>query len=103
MLFVELAVIRWAGANVVYLAASRTWCCWAASSASAGVPVGRPGRAALFPFTSVVLALFVAFIRLAPIDIDVSGAQLIFFNEPTISGPPRRWCSRSSSSRSPCC
>jgi SAM-dependent methyltransferase len=90
MLFVELAVIRWSGANVVYLAYFSNLVLLG-SFLGIGLGflwVGRGGRP-LFPFTPVVLALFVAFIRLSPIDIDVSGAQLIFFNEPTISGPPR--------------
>jgi SAM-dependent methyltransferase len=90
MLFVELAVIRWAGANVVYLAYFSNLVLLG-SFLGIGLGflwAGRGGRP-LFPFAPVVLALFVAFIRLAPIDISVSGSQLIFFNEPTISGPPR--------------
>ncbi|HKY66127.1 MAG TPA: hypothetical protein VJM49_07140 [Acidimicrobiales bacterium] len=90
MLFVELAVIRWSGANVVYLAYFSNLVLLG-SFLGIGLGflwAGRGGRA-LFPFAPVVLAAFVAFIRLAPIDINVSGGQLIFFNEPTISGPPR--------------
>jgi hypothetical protein len=90
MLFVELAVIRWTGANVVYLAYFSNLVLLG-SFLGIGLGflwAGRGGRS-LFPFAPVVLAAFVAFIRLAPIDIDVSGSQLIFFNEPTISGPPR--------------
>ena len=98
MLFVELAVIRWSGANVVYLAYFSNLVLLG-SFLGIGLGflwAGRGGRA-LFPFAPVVLAAFVAFIRLAPIDINVSGGQLIFFNEPTISGPPPRSCCRSSS------
>jgi hypothetical protein len=90
MLFVELAVIRWSGANVVYLSYFSNLVLLG-SFLGIGLGflwAGRGGRP-LFPYTPVVLALFVAFVRLAPIDIDVSGSQLIFFNEPTISGPPR--------------
>jgi SAM-dependent methyltransferase len=90
MLFVELAVIRWSSANVVYLAYFSNLVLLG-SFLGIGLGflwAGRGGRP-LFPFAPVVLALFVAFIRLAPIDISVSGSQLIFFNEPTISGPPR--------------
>jgi SAM-dependent methyltransferase len=90
MLFVELAVIRWSGANVVYLAYFSNLVLLG-SFLGIGLGflwAGRGGRP-LFPFAPVVLALFVAFIRLSPIDISVSGSQLIFFNEPTISGPPR--------------
>jgi|RhiMethySRZTD1v2_1073278.scaffolds.fasta_scaffold22329_2 SAM-dependent methyltransferase len=90
MLFVELAVIRWSGANVVYLAYFSNLVLLG-SFLGIGLGflwAGRGGRS-LFPYAPVVLAAFVAFIRLAPIDINVSGGQLIFFNEPTISGPPR--------------
>jgi SAM-dependent methyltransferase len=90
MLFVELAVIRWSGANVVYLAYFSNLVLLG-SFLGVGLGflwVGRGGRP-LFPYAPVVLALFVAFIRLAPIDIDVEGSDLIFFNEPTITGPPR--------------
>lgn len=90
MLFVELAVIRWSGANVVYLAYFSNLVLLG-SFLGIGLGflwAGRGGRP-LFPFAPVVLALFVAFIRLAPIDISVEGSDLIFFNEPTITGPPR--------------
>lgn len=90
MLFVELAVIRWSGANVVYLAYFSNLVLLG-SFLGVGLGflwAGRGGRP-LFPYAPVVLALFVAFIRLAPIDIDVEGSDLIFFNEPTITGPPR--------------
>lgn len=90
MLFVELAVIRWSGANVVYLAYFSNLVLLG-SFLGIGLGflwAGRGGRP-LFPYAPVVLGLFVAFIRLAPIDISVSGSQLIFFNEPTITGPPR--------------
>jgi len=90
MLFVELAVIRWSGANVVYLAYFSNLVLLG-SFLGIGLGflwAGRGGRA-LFPYAPVVLAAFVAFIRVAPIDINVRGGQLIFFNEPSLSGPPR--------------
>jgi hypothetical protein len=90
MLFVELSVIRWSGANVVYLAYFSNLVLLG-SFLGIGLGflwAGRGGRS-LFPYAPVVLAAFVAFIRLAPIDINVRGGQLIFFNEPSISGPPR--------------
>jgi spermidine synthase len=90
MLFVELAVIRWTGANVVYLAYfSNLVLLGSFLGIGLGFLWAGRGNRSLFPYAPVVLAAFVAFIRLAPIDIDVSGSQLIFFNEPTISGPPR--------------
>jgi SAM-dependent methyltransferase len=90
MLFVELSVIRWAGANVVYLAYfSNLVLLGSFLGIGLGFLWAGRDRRPLFPFTPVVLAAFIAFIRLSPIDIDVSGSQLIFFNEPTITGPPR--------------
>jgi spermidine synthase len=90
MLFVELAVIRWSGANVIYLAYFSNLVLLG-SFLGIGLGflwAGRGGRP-LFPYAPVVLALFVAFIRLFPIDIKVSGSQLIFFNDLRATGPPR--------------
>ncbi|HET6949510.1 MAG TPA: hypothetical protein VFI47_03985 [Acidimicrobiales bacterium] len=90
MLFVELAIIRWSGANVVYLAYFSNLVLLG-SFLGIGLGflwAGRGGRP-LFPWTPVVLALLVAFIRLFPIDIKVSGSQLIFFNDLRATGPPR--------------
>jgi len=90
MLFVELAIIRWAGANVVYLAYFSNLVLLG-SFLGIGLGflwAGRGGRP-LFPFAPVVLALLVAFIRFFPIDIRVTGSQLIFFNDLHSSGPPR--------------
>ena len=51
MLFLELALIRWLGANIVHLGTSAISCCSAASSASAWAScASRPGRRA--PCTS---------------------------------------------------
>src|SRR5262245_20541192 len=63
MLFVELAIIRWAGANVVYLAYFSNLVLLG-SFLGIGLGflwAGRGGRP-LFPFAPVVLALLVAFI-----------------------------------------
>ena len=90
MLFVELAIIRWAGANVVYLAYFSNLVLLG-SFLGIGLGflwAGRGGRP-LFPFAPVVLAGLVAFIRFFPIDIRVTGSQLIFFNDLHSSGPPR--------------
>ena len=90
MLFVELALIRWSGANVVYLAYFSNLVLLG-SFLGIGLGflwAGRGGRP-LFPYAPVVLALLVAFIRFFPIDIKVSGSQLIFFNDLRSTGPPR--------------
>ena len=64
MLFVELSVIRWSGANVVYLAYFSNLVLLG-SFLGIGLGflwAGRGGRS-LFPYAPVVLAAFVAFIR----------------------------------------
>jgi SAM-dependent methyltransferase len=90
MLFVELAIIRWSGANVIFLAYfSNLVLLGSFLGIGLGfIWAGRGGRP-LFPWTPVVLALLVAFIRLFPVDITVSGSQLLFFNDLRPSGPPR--------------
>ncbi|HEY2999140.1 MAG TPA: hypothetical protein VGJ43_11245 [Acidimicrobiales bacterium] len=90
MLFVELAVIRWSGANVVYLAYFSNLVLLG-SFLGIGLGflwAGRGGRP-LFPFAPVVLLGLVAFIRFFPVDIKVTGSQLIFFNDLRSTGPPR--------------
>ncbi len=90
MLFVELAIIRWSGANVVYLAYFSNLVLLG-SFLGIGLGflwAGRGGRP-LFPYAPLVLAALVAFIRFFPIDIRVTGSQLIFFNDLHSTGPPR--------------
>lgn len=90
MLFVELAIIRWSGANVVYLAYfSNLVLLGSFLGIGLGFLWAGAGRRPLFPFAPVVLAGLVAFIRFFPIDIRVTGSQLIFFNDLHSSGPPR--------------
>ena len=91
MLFVELAVIRWSGANVVYLAYFSNLVLLG-SFLGVGLGflwAGRGGRP-LFPYAPVVLALFVAFIRLAPIDISVEAATSSSSTSPRSPGRPAR-------------
>jgi Spermine/spermidine synthase domain len=83
-------LIRWSGANVVYLAYFSNLVLLG-SFLGIGLGflwAGRGGRP-LFPYAPVVLALLVAFIRFFPVDIKVSGSQLIFFNDLRSTGPPR--------------
>jgi hypothetical protein len=90
MLFVELAIIRWSGANVVYLAYfSNLVLLGSFLGIGLGFLWAGAGRRPLFPFAPVVLAGLVAFIRFFPIDIRVTGSQLIFFNDLHSTGPPR--------------
>jgi hypothetical protein len=90
MLFVELALIRWAGSNVIHLSYFSNF---VLLGSFLGIGVGflrarhpRP----LFPYAPLALALLVAFIALFPVDIDHTGSDLIFFSGGLErSGPPR--------------
>ena len=76
MLFVELALIRWAGANVVYLAYFSNLVLLGSFLGIglgflwAGAAAGRSSRS-----PRSVLAAFVAFIRFFPVDINVRAAS----------------------------
>ncbi len=88
MLFVELALIRWLGSNVVYLSYFTNF---VLLGSFLGIGVGflrARRRVALFPWAPVALALLVAFVRLFPVEIDRTGANLIFFGSFTTTGLP---------------
>src|SRR4051794_35749316 len=108
MLFVELALIRWAGSNVVYLSYFSNFVLLG-SFLGIGVGFLRAGRADpdengdrprpwyrrlrgrdLFPYAPVALALLVAFVRFFPVEVRQTGSDLIFFGGGLHrSGPPR--------------
>src|SRR3954463_8306967 len=96
MLFVELALIRWAGSNVVYLSYFSNFVLLG-SFLGIGVGFLRAGRADpddntrprpwyrrlrgrnLFPYAPVALAVLVAFVRFFPVEVRQTGSDLIFF------------------------
>ena len=88
LLFVELALIRWTGSNVVYLSYFSNF---VLLGSFLGIGIGflraRSG-ARLFLFAPVALALLVLFVRLYQVKIDRSGAQLIYFGAFTRTGAP---------------
>ncbi|HET7636816.1 MAG TPA: spermidine synthase, partial [Candidatus Limnocylindria bacterium] len=74
MLFVELALIRWLGSNVVYLSYFTNF---VLLGSFLGIGLGflrARRRIGLFPWAPVALALLVAFVRLFPVEIDRTGA-----------------------------
>src|SRR2546429_9140342 len=79
MLFLELALIRWIGSNVLYLSYFSNFILLASFL---GIGLGflraNTGRD-LFRFAPVALAVLVGFVRLFPVEIDRSGTELIFF------------------------
>lgn len=79
MLFVELALIRWLGSNVVYLSYFSNF---VLLGSFLGIGVGflrGKSRADLFPWAATALACLVVFVVLFPVTIDRSGSQLIYF------------------------
>jgi hypothetical protein len=89
MLFVELALIRWAGSNVLYLSYFSNF---VLLGSFLGIGIGflrARSRHNLFPYAPLALAGLVAFVRFLPVKITASGADLLFFGIVQKHGPPR--------------
>lgn len=79
MLFVELALIRWTGSNVLYLSYFSNFILLA-SFLGIGLGFLLADRSwNLFPLAPFALLALVAFVRIFPVQIDRSGSELIFF------------------------
>lgn len=79
MLFLELALIRWIGSNVLYLSYFSNFVLLASFL---GIGLGflrANGAYDLFRVAPIALATLIAFVRLFPVEIDRSGTDLIFF------------------------
>ena len=90
MLFVELALIRWSGALVIYLSYFSNF---VLLGSFLGIGIGflrARSRVNLFPWSPVALALLILFVRAFPVEVIRSGQQLLFFGSGTFhaSGPP---------------
>ncbi len=89
MLFVELALIRWLGANIVYLSYYSNF---VLLGSFLGIGIGflrARSRLNLFPLAPVALALLVLFVLRFPVQIShTSGTQLIFFGALQTTGLP---------------
>lgn len=88
MLFVELALIRWTGSNVVYLSYFSNF---VLLGAFLGIGVGflrADARRDLFEWAPVVLAGLVVFVLVFPVEIDRSGGELVYFGRLEASGLP---------------
>src|SRR3990170_8427608 len=88
MLFVELALIRWTGSNVVYLSYFSNF---VLLGSFLGIGIGfLRGRAKtnLFPYAPVALAMLVGFVLIFPVRIDRSGSDLIYFGHFGATGLP---------------
>lgn len=88
MLFVELALIRWTGSNVLYLSYFSNF---VLLGSFLGIGIGflrARARVNLFPYAPVALAFFVGFVLIFPVEIDRSGSDLIFFGAFKPTGLP---------------
>ncbi len=90
MLFVELALIRWAGSNVLYLSYFSNFVLLG-SFLGIGIGFLRAQKVRqLFPYAPLALAALVAFVRFFPVKLrSSSSGDVIFFGELQRSGPPR--------------
>jgi SAM-dependent methyltransferase len=89
MLFVELALIRWAGSNIVHLSYFSNFVLLG-SFLGIGLGFLRADRASRLPFYSpIALAVFVAFVVANPVTVDRGAdASVIFFTSLSTTGPP---------------
>ena len=88
MLFLELALIRWLGSNIVHLSYFTNF---VLLGSFLGIGLGfllSRGERTCLPWSPVVLALLVAAVYVAPVQIDQSGDRLIYFTSLLPSGPP---------------
>ena len=89
MLFVELALIRWTGSNVLYLSYFSNF---VLLGSFLGVGIGflrARARVNLFGYAPVALAFFIGFVLIFPVEIDRSGTDLIYFGAFTPTGLPQ--------------
>ena len=88
MLFVELALIRWTGSNVLYLSYFSNF---VLLGSFLGIGIGflrARARLDLFRYAPVALTLFVGVVLILPVEIDRSGSDLIYFGAFTTTGLP---------------
>jgi SAM-dependent methyltransferase len=88
VLFVELALIRWAGSNIVYLSFFANF---VLLGSFLGIGVGflrARSPINLFSYSPVALALLVGFALIFQVRIDRTGSDLIFFGDFTATGLP---------------
>ena len=88
MLFVELALIRWTGSNVLYLSYFSNF---VLLGSFLGIGIGFLRARAerdLSPWAPVALFLLVAFVLAFPVQIDASGTDLLFFGGTRTGLPP---------------
>jgi predicted membrane-bound spermidine synthase len=88
MLFLELALIRWTGSNILYLSYFSNF---VLLGSFLGIGLGflrARSSVDLFPVAPILLALLVGFVRLFPVAINRSGSLLVFFGSVERTGLP---------------
>ncbi|OYW44123.1 MAG: spermidine synthase [Sphingomonadales bacterium 12-68-11] len=88
MLFVELALIRWLGANVVHLSYFSNFVLLGSFlGIGAGFLISRYTWS-VWPISLPLLTLLVAGVLTFPVTIERSGSDMIYFTSLSINGPP---------------
>jgi SAM-dependent methyltransferase len=88
MLFLELALIRWLGANIVHLGYfSNIVLLGSFLGVGLGFLRARPGRRLPLYFP-VVLTALVVLVRLVPVTVERAGSDLVYFTSLHTTGPP---------------
>jgi hypothetical protein len=88
MLFVELALIRWLGSNVVHLSYFSNFVLLGSFlGIGAGFLVSRKDWS-VWPLSLPLLALLTVAVTVFPVSIERSGADVIYFTALTMRGPP---------------
>jgi hypothetical protein len=88
MLFLELALIRWTGSNVVHLSYFSNFVLLG-SFLGIGLGFLRARRARWLPYYSpVMLAMLVGFIWARPVVVERDSADILYFTSLAVTGPP---------------
>jgi spermidine synthase len=88
MLFLELALIRWLGSNIVHLSYFTNFVLLGSFlGIGIGFLISRKSWSIL-PFAPVLLAILVVGVRMYPVSIDRTGRDVIFFTALDTTGPP---------------
>jgi hypothetical protein len=88
MLFLELALIRWTGSNVVHLSYFSNFVLLG-SFLGIGIGILRAGKAKRMPYYSpIMLGLLVLVIAWKPVTVNRSGDSVIYFTSLDTTGPP---------------
>jgi hypothetical protein len=88
MLFVELALIRWLGSNVVYLSYFSNFVLLGSFLGIGAGFLHASKRLELLPWAPVALAALVVFIRVADIEIRRETAGILYFGRFELTGAP---------------